>query len=136
MNKTILITGATGSVASEIIPNLGLGIQYVLLDRDEYGLFSLKARLNGRSDISYELADIRDKRRMSYVFQKYSIDVIIHAAAYKQLPLLEEFQYEAYDNNSLATMNLLDWAVEANVSEFIFVIKRKSYTSIELFGED
>lgn len=126
MNRVVLITGAAGSIGSQISPPIQGATKYILIDRDEWGLFHLKQKFRERQDVQLELADIQDEKRMKGIFEKYNPGVVIHAAAYKQLPFLEEFPYEAYKNNTLATMNLLDWSAECGIEEFIYISTDKA----------
>ncbi|MGB0778414.1 MAG: polysaccharide biosynthesis protein [Flavobacteriaceae bacterium] len=132
MKRKILITGAAGSIGSEIT----LPMQdYVLVDRDEFGLFQLMHKFIERTDICFELADVQDEYRMKQIIKSHKPDLIIHAAAYKQLPFLEEFPYEAYTNNSLATINLVRWAEELKVPEFIYISTDKAVNPISHLGK-
>ena len=123
--RTILVTGAAGSIGSELTPPEG-GFNYVLLDRDEFGLYTLMHKLKDRADVQFELADVCDAHRMKAIFDKYQPEIVLHAAAYKHVPLLEDFPYEAYMNNARATRNLVQWATEAKVTQFIYISTDKA----------
>ncbi len=94
-NDTILITGAGGSIGSKIVEKL-TEINFkniVLLDQSEFHLFKLKKK-HLSSGFNYEIADIRDKRKIEYLFQIYKPKLVIHAAAYKHVSLIENDAYE------------------------------------------
>jgi len=131
MKKKILITGAAGSIGSQMTwPNQ----EFILVDRDEYGLFKLMNKFHERTDIHFELADVGDLVRMKRIISHYEPELVIHAAAYKQLPFLQKFPYEAYYNNSLTTKNLLELCEFLNVPEFIYISTDKAVNPVSHLG--
>ncbi|MEI6157360.1 MAG: nucleoside-diphosphate sugar epimerase/dehydratase, partial [Atribacterota bacterium] len=110
-NKKVLVTGACGSIGSEICRQLALsGSHLILLDNNETGIFDLSNELGGNAEISPVVADIRFPRRLEAIIQRYCPKVIFHAAAYKHVPLMEENGEEAFHTNVVGTLNLLETA--------------------------
>ncbi|MDL2241270.1 SDR family NAD(P)-dependent oxidoreductase, partial [Bacteroidales bacterium OttesenSCG-928-K22] len=123
-NKKILITGAAGSIGSEICRQLAkLNVQHlVLFDIAESPLHNIRLELEKnfpKASISCVIGDIRVKDRLEMVFKKYKPEVIIHAAAYKHVPLMEENPCEAVFVNSIGTKYVADMAVKFGVKKMI-----------------
>ncbi len=137
--KTILITGAAGSIGSEITRQV-LGFEplhLILLDQAETPLHNLSLEINGQHElvnITYELADIRNKELMEQVFQTYKPDVVYHAAAYKHVPLMEENPAQAVYTNVVGTKNLADLAVKYHVERFVMVSTDKAVNPSSVMG--
>lgn len=111
--KNILITGAGGSIGSEISRQCQnyLPSKLLLLDRDESSLHALELDLYGTGNMSSEnilLADIRDKETIFQIFERFKPDIVFHAAALKHLPILEIFPKEAQKTNVVGTNNILE----------------------------
>lgn len=129
--RTVLVTGAGGSIGSELcrqIDRFGPA-KLVLLDRDESALHATQISVTGRGlldDDSVVLADIRDADRMVEVMQTHQPDVVFHAAALKHLPLLEQYPMEAWKTNVLGTRNVLEAAYSAGVRVFVNVSTDKA----------
>ena len=126
-SKSILVTGAAGSIGSEIVRQL---IAYfpskiILVDQAESGLFDLEYELVGRipsnTEIVVKVADVSDINRMSYIFRTHKPSIVFHAAAYKHVPLMEKNPYEAVKINILGTRILADLAAENAVDKFVMV---------------
>ncbi|MDU0314720.1 nucleoside-diphosphate sugar epimerase/dehydratase [Phycicoccus sp. M110.8] len=129
--KSILVTGAGGSIGSELcrqIARFGPAKLY-MLDRDESGLQSTQMSLDGHGLLNTEtvvLADIRDVARMREVFTQTRPDIVFHAAALKHLPLLEANPMEAWKSNVLGTHNVLQAAAEVGVGTFVNISTDKA----------
>ena len=113
--KRVLITGAGGSIGSELCRqvNLFAPSELIMLDRDESALHSVQLSLEGRAmldDPNLVVADLRDAERMDEVFALHRPDVVFHAAALKHLPLLEMHPAEGYKTNVWGTQNVLEAA--------------------------
>ena len=136
-NKTILITGAAGSIGEILVNNLlkNSNIKLILFDRNENDLYFLKEK-NKRSKASliYVLGDILDKEKLLYVFQTSQIDYVIHCAAYKQLPLMELNLYEAIRNNIEGLLNVVDMSIRFNVDKFLSISSDKAVYPSSVMG--
>lgn len=114
-DRTVLITGAGGSIGSELarqIHRYSPG-RLVLLDRDESALHQVLLSIDGRALLDSDdlvLADIRDQERLSEVFELVQPHIVVHAAALKHMPMLERAPLEAYKTNVLGTRNVLNEA--------------------------
>lgn len=129
--RTVLVTGAGGSIGSELCRQIAkFGPQKLFfLDRDESALHSTQISITGKGlldDDTTVLADIRDADRMLEVFEHVRPDVVFHAAALKHLPLLERFPEEAWKTNVLGTLNVLSAAQASGVSTFVNVSTDKA----------
>ena len=111
-NKVVLVTGAAGSIGSEICLQIAaLGPRrLVALDQAESALYNIDLELRRRwptLPISAEIGDIRDATRIDEIICKHDVECIFHAAAYKHVPLMEEHVLEAVQNNVLGTWNVV-----------------------------
>ena len=136
--KTILITGAAGSIGSEIARQVS-GYDYkslVLLDQAESALNDLQQNFKrGKVDnFEVELADIRNEERLNHLFGKYDIDIILHAAAYKHVPLMENNPYEALRVNVFGSSLLMSMAMRYGVEKFIMVSTDKAVNPTNVMG--
>ena len=139
-SKSILVTGAAGSIGSEIVRQL---IAYfpskiILVDQAESGLFDLEYELVGRipsnTEIVVKVADVSDINRMSYIFRTHKPSIVFHAAAYKHVPLMEKNPYEAVKVNILGTRILADLAAENLVDKFVMVSTDKAVNPTNVMG--
>lgn len=129
--KRILITGAGGSIGSELARQAHrYEPAYVgILDRDESAIHAVQLSIDGRGLLDAEdliLADIRDSDRMIEVMQAARPDIVFHAAALKHLPLLQRFPDEAHKTNVLGTQNVIDACQATGVSVFINISTDKA----------
>jgi FlaA1/EpsC-like NDP-sugar epimerase len=136
--KVILITGAAGSIGSELANQISK-YEYkdlILLDQAESDLYNLQQdfKRRGVENFSLELADIRNITRMNQVFEKYDINIIFHAAAYKHVPLMEANPYEAVRVNIYGTGSLMKLATEHGVDKFIMVSTDKAVNPTNVMG--
>lgn len=138
-NKTILITGAAGSIGSEIVRQV---IQFspknvIMLDQAETPLHQLSlevARLDSQANIFSVISDVRNKDAMLEVFRKYKPQVVYHAAAYKHVPLMEDNPSQAIFVNVLGTKNIADLACEFEVDSFVMVSTDKAVNPSNVMG--
>lgn len=138
-DKTVLVTGAAGSIGSEIVRQLARfnPRKIVLVDTAESPLYEMELELkNGFHMRSCEIlvADVRNKERMESVFKKYSPQVVYHAAAYKHVPLMEFHPLEAIHNNVLGTRIMADLAVKYGVEKFVMVSTDKAVNPTNVMG--
>jgi len=134
--RRILITGAGGSIGSEIARQvLAFEPAHVsLLDHDETHLYDLMSELDGSLPISGVLADARDRDRVLEAFRSERPDVVYHAAAHKHVPLLETHPAEAFRTNILGTANVAEAAVAARVGRFVLVSTDKAVRPVSVMG--
>jgi len=138
-NKTILVTGAAGSIGSEIVRQL---IQFapkeiILFDQAETPLFDLKNELVKRNSavvFHYYLQSIADKAALEQCFAAFAIDVVFHAAAYKHVFMTEAIPKAAIINNILGTKNVVDVAVKNNVNHLVMVSTDKAVNPSNVMG--
>lgn len=138
-SKVVLITGAAGSIGSEIVHQV---IKYspsliVLLDQAETPMHDLKLELEEKypkHNFSVFLGDVRNKDRMEYLMNLYRPDFIYHAAAYKHVPLMENNPIESIQVNVMGTKNMADLAVKYNVERFVMVSTDKAVNPTNVMG--
>ena len=138
-NKTILVTGAAGSIGSEIVRQV---LQFnpknvVMVDQAETPLHQLGLevdRMEFQANISSIICDIRNKGAMEEVFKKYKPQVVYHAAAYKHVPLMEENPSQAIFVNVLGTKNIADLACQYQVDNFVMVSTDKAVNPSNVMG--
>ena len=138
--RTVLVTGAGGSIGAELcrqIARVGAG-RIVLVDNAEPALFELARELvteRGYSAGLPVLADVGNRTKLRQVFEKFRPAVVFHAAAYKHVPLLEANPLEAVRNNVLATKILAETAVEFETQRFVLVSSDKAAQPKNLLGQ-
>lgn len=137
--KTIWITGAAGSIGSEIVRQL-LSFRFkklVLIDNAETPTFFLTNFCNSQNysgSIDILLMDITDKKRIEKVMQEETPDIIYHAAAYKHVPVMEENVGAAIKTNVEGTKNLADLAVQYKVDKFVMISTDKAVNPTSVMG--
>ncbi|MBL4559846.1 MAG: polysaccharide biosynthesis protein [Labilibaculum sp.] len=137
-NKIVFVTGAAGSIGSEIVRQLSKydALKIVLFDQAESALFDLQQELHqqGISNIDYIVTDIRDYYNMSSYFEKYKPALLFHAAAYKHVPLMEENPYEAIRINVMGTKIMADLCMKYKVAKFVLVSTDKAINPTNVMG--
>jgi FlaA1/EpsC-like NDP-sugar epimerase len=138
-DKTILITGAAGSIGSEIVRQvLGFNPKVVIiLDHAETPLHNLCLEtyaMNSETKIVAVVADVRSKKALEKVFKNYSPHVVFHAAAYKHVPLMEENPSQAILTNIKGTKNLADLSCKYHVKKFVMVSTDKAVNPSNVMG--
>jgi len=137
-NKVILVTGAAGSIGSEIARQISkCNVKHlILIDQAESPLYDLQQEFVQRRQNSFtsEVADVRDEKRMQQIFTDYKPQMIFHAAAYKHVPLMEESPYEAIRVNVCGTKLLADLSVAHNVEKFVMVSTDKAVNPTNVMG--
>jgi len=137
--KVILVTGAAGSIGSELCRQL-LNCEpqsVIALDTNETGLFELVESLRSHQcagRLCPYIGDILDVKRMSRLFTKEHLDIVFHAAAYKHVPLLEQFPDQAIRTNVFATYHLCRLAQEHDVARFVFISSDKAAEPVGVMG--
>ncbi|OSY88128.1 polysaccharide biosynthesis protein [Tenacibaculum holothuriorum] len=137
-NKTILVTGAAGSIGSEISRQLSSynHKHLILVDQAESPLYDIQQELiqKGRKNFTCIVADVRDLNRMEEIFEKFNPQKVFHAAAYKHVPLMELSPYEAVKINIGGTKNIADLSVKHNVERFVMVSTDKAVNPTNVMG--
>lgn len=138
-DKVVLITGAAGSIGSEIFKQvLDFNPELIIiLDQAETPLHDLTLqieKLNSKSKFKTIIADVRNKESLEIVFIEYKPSVVYHAAAYKHVPLMEENPSQAIFVNVLGTKNLADLAIKYDVDKFVMVSTDKAVNPSNVMG--
>jgi FlaA1/EpsC-like NDP-sugar epimerase len=137
--RTILVTGAAGSIGSEIcrqVMNYGPA-RLIALDQAESDLYRLECEMTGRSNGTQwitRLGDIQDRALLAELLQDNCVDTIFHAAAYKHVPMLEHHVLEGVRNNVIGTWNLIQEACCNRVSNFVMISSDKAVNPSSLMG--
>ncbi|MFP4487476.1 MAG: polysaccharide biosynthesis protein, partial [Campylobacterales bacterium] len=134
-DKVVLVTGAGGSIGSEICRQcVRFGVsKLIMLDHSEYNLYAISEEL-ADADISPILASVVDKQRLEEVFELYSPEIVIHAAAYKHVPLVEENINQAITNNIEGTKNTIDLSIKYDVEKFVLISTDKAVRPTNVMG--
>ena len=134
-NKTILITGGTGSFGrkfTEIMLKKHDPKKIIIYSRDELKQYEMRQQLKNHKNIRFFIGDVRDKDRL--LMALHGVDIILHAAALKQVPAMEYNPAEAVKTNTLGAMNVIDAAIERNVKKVIALSTDKACNPINLYG--
>jgi FlaA1/EpsC-like NDP-sugar epimerase len=139
-DKTVLVTGAGGSIGGELCRQLArLGAaRLMLVDKGESALFEIERELVGERDYSAAipiLADTGDRAKMRRVFERYRPQVVFHAAAYKHVGMLEANPLQAVQNNVFATRTLVEVAIEGGVERFVLISTDKAANPKNVMGQ-
>jgi FlaA1/EpsC-like NDP-sugar epimerase len=138
-HKTILVTGAAGSIGSEIVRQLSRFVlnNIILVDQAETPMFHLENEL--KKDYSHlkfksQLADITNVEKMELIFNTFHPEIVFHAAAYKHVPLMEENPHEALRVNVGGTRTMVELAVKHGVKKFVMISSDKSVNPTNVMG--
>jgi len=138
--KKVLITGAGGSIGSELAFQVFQFEPYclILLDIDETEIFNLERKFkNGFSNntkVEFIIADIKDYEKINEIFEKFKPDIVFHSAAYKHVPLMELNPEEAVKVNIFGTYNLAKISVLNKVKKFVFISTDKAINPTNVMG--
>lgn len=138
-DQVVLVTGAGGSIGSEIVRQV---IPFnprklLLLDNCEFNLYKLEQEINeAHGNLSFQpiIADVRDSKTLAALFNKLKPEVIFHAAAHKHVPLMELNPSQAILNNVVGTKNLIDLALESGIEHFVNVSTDKAVNPTSIMG--
>jgi len=138
--KTVAVTGAAGSIGSELVRQI---VQYspsvlVLIDQAETPLYEIERemveQLIPATKVVSFVADVCNRSRLQYILEEYPADIIFHAAAYKHVPMMERNPYEAVLTNVMGTKTLADLAVAKRVKKFVMVSTDKAVNPTSIMG--
>lgn len=136
--KTIMVTGGAGSIGSELVRQICRYNynQLIIIDQAESALYDLQQELkqNGFKKFIPIVCDIRDETKMKQYFEDYNPNILFHAAAYKHVPLMESYPYEAVKINVAGTKHLVDLSHQYKVSKFVFVSTDKAVNPTNIMG--
>ncbi len=137
--KDVLITGAGGSIGSEIVRQLlrCRVRRLILVERSEFALFNIESEvksLKPACEIISVIGDITDTKRMNQVFRRYNPQVVFHAAAHKHVPLMEENCVEALKNNALGTYKIGLIAAQNGIETFVLISTDKAVNPTSVMG--
>ena len=136
--NNILVTGAAGSIGSEIARQIAKKDfnKLILVDNAESALYDLQQSIksNNKDNIEFIIGNIRDYERMKTIFELYQPDYIYHAAAYKHVPLMEKYPFEAVNTNIKGSKIIADLANDFNVKKFVMVSTDKAVNPTNVMG--
>ena len=137
--KRVLVTGAGGSIGSELCRQLHKfgPAELIMLDRDESALHAVQLSIHGRALLDGQdvvLNDIRDLDALRVIFEERRPEVVFHAAALKHLPMLEQYPHEAMKTNVLGTANVLEVSCEVGVETFVNISTDKAADPTSVLG--
>lgn len=145
--KTVLITGAGGSIGSELCRQILMchPAEMILLGHGENSVFNiqqelghvvqiLKGKSGGTTRLTTFIADLRFSSRLEHAFEKYRPEIVFHAAAHKHVPLMELNPPEAITNNVLGTRNLLSLALQYQTKQFVMISTDKAVNPTNVMG--
>jgi len=134
-NKTILITGGTGSFGRNFIRYLldnSPAKKIIIFSRDELKQSRMREELRNDERLRFFLGDVRDLQRLQRAF--YGVDIVVHAAALKQVPTLEYNPFEAVKTNIIGSQNVVDAAIDQRVEKAVLISTDKAVQPINLYG--
>ncbi len=138
-DKVVLVTGAGGSIGSELCRQI---LRFspklmILFDAGEENLYSIQMELkheHGFTDVIPILGKVQDIKLLNFVFEQYKPAVVFHAAAYKHVPLIENNPWQAVDNNIIASLCLIETSIVHNVERFVLVSTDKAVRPTNVMG--
>lgn len=138
-DKTVLVTGAGGSIGGELVRQITRFSprSVLLVERSEFMLFQMERELSSdfpETTFVHLVADVSDERRMREIFTQHKPEVVFHAAAHKHVPLMESNPGEAIKNNVFATKTLGEIAGEAGVRDFVLISTDKAVNPTSIMG--
>ena len=137
--RSVLITGAAGSIGSELCRQVARvrPSRLIALDKAESDLFRIECELRDkypRLDLVAALGDVRDNKRLAEVFEQNQVDSVFHAAAYKHVPMLESHVLEAVENNIVGTWNLVHAVRRWHIPRFVMISSDKAVNPTSVMG--
>ncbi len=137
--KRVMVTGAGGSIGSELVRQIGRfgPSELCLVDFSEYNLFRIDLQARQRfahTNVDSQLVDVRDDRAVKRVVERVRPQIILHAAAYKHVPLQELNPWEAVHNNIVSTRNVIQAAMDHGAEKFVLVSTDKAVRPTNIMG--
>ena len=137
--KTVLITGAGGSIGSEITRQVARNRPktLIILDANEYALYEIKNEIESsipNTNLKSIISNVTNKKRMKEICQNFSVDTIYHTAAYKHVPLVEQNPFEGVFNNIIGTKACVESAIESKVKTFVLISTDKAVRPTNIMG--
>ena len=138
-NKVVLVTGAAGSIGSELAKQIAVfkPKKLIILDQGETALHDIQLYFDKHvkdCKCSFELIDVTNKNELTPIFENYRPEIIFHAAAYKHVPVLEKNYKQAIKVNVFGTLNCLELAMKYGAKKFIFVSTDKAVNPTNIMG--
>ena len=138
-NQVVLITGAAGSIGSEIVRQVAMfkAKKIILVDQAETPMHELQLLIEGQmpqTQIELFIGDITNKKRMEQIFSQTQPKYVFHAAAYKHVPMMENNPSEAIATNVFGTKNIADLAIKYNVDKFVMISTDKAVNPTNIMG--
>ncbi|CAA6820002.1 MAG: UDP-N-acetylglucosamine 4,6-dehydratase (EC [uncultured Sulfurovum sp.] len=135
VGKVVMITGAGGSIGSELCRQVKLfgAKQMILVDHSEFNLYQILEELNDIHVIPV-MQSVRHRESLEAIFKQYRPEIVIHAAAYKHVPLCESNIYEAIQNNIFGTKNVIDLSIEYGVRKLVLISTDKAVRPTNVMG--
>jgi FlaA1/EpsC-like NDP-sugar epimerase len=138
-NKAVMVTGAGGSIGSELCYQIMLQKPEVLImfDHSEYNLYQIEERLKKLASTTLlvvVLGSVKDKKTLEQVMTQYSVDTVYHAAAYKHVPIVESNIREGFINNVYGTLNTAQVAIKTGVENFVLISTDKAVRPTSIMG--
>ena len=135
-NKIVLITGAGGSIGSNIVFQL-LKTKFnklILLDNSEFNLYSLSNKIDFKNNIDFHLVNFNNKNDVKKILISNKVDIIFHAAAFKHVPLIEKNPFSAIKNNFLDTFEFMKFITQYNIPNFCLISSDKAVRPTNVMG--
>ena len=138
--KTVMVTGAGGSIGSEIVRQAAIASPKLVLmvERGENALYEIDREMRQRgtgADLKPLMVDVNDEKRMREIFEVYRPDIVLHAAAYKHVPMVEMNPQEGERNNTEATRKLAALSSEFAVKRFVLISTDKAVNPVSVMGK-
>ena len=140
LGKCVMVTGAGGSIGSEIVRQVAFAgaAKVILVERGENALYEIDrkmAALCANVEFVPVMADCGDEEKMSAIFEEYAPRVVLHAAAYKHVPMVEKNPEAGYLNNTQATITLAGLAAQHGVERFVMISTDKAVNPVSVMGK-
>ena len=135
VGKVVLITGAGGSIGSELSRQVEIfgAKQIILVDNSEFNLYSINEEIDNSKSVA-KMQNVQNREALSKTFEQYRPDIVIHAAAYKHVPLCEANIKEAVENNIFGTKNIIDLSIEYGVRKVVLISTDKAVRPTNVMG--
>lgn len=138
-NQTVLVTGAGGSIGSELVRQIASHKpkQLVILDIYENSIYEVQQEIKNKYpelDLVVLIASVRNTNRMNWIFDYYKPDIVYHAAAHKHVPLMEDSPNEAIKNNVFGTFKVAQAAAMSGVKRFVMISTDKAVNPTNIMG--